>query len=310
MRAEIFVLNYNGHDLLPECLPSILEAAQRSPVPCPVTVIDNESTDDSLDILRRDFPGARILPLKNRVLCSFNDAVRASNADIVLLLNNDLKADPDFVAPLLRVFEEHPDALMAGPKTYTFDGRQYEGSLAKLYFRYGLPGCQTRFPGYETQVDRPALTAESGFGAFRRDYFLELGGYDDLYLPGTIEDLDLCYRGWKVGYACYYEPQSRMNHKGQATFKKSFGRTRILAINQRNLYLFIWKNITDRKFLLDHLLWFFVRPLWFLAQGRAEFLVGFLWSFGRLPQALSRRARQKKVLTKRTDREIFKLLGV
>ncbi len=310
LKPEIFVLNYNGSALMRECLPSILTAASKSPVLCPVTVIDNQSTDDSLEILKKDFPGVRIyISPKNTVLCAFNDAVKESEADVVLLLNNDLKADPDFVAPLLEVFSQHTDAFMAAPKTYTFDGKQYEGSLAQLYFRKGLPGCLTRFPGYEKKVDLPGYTTESGFGAFRRSFFLELGGYDPLYLPGTIEDLDLCYRAWKADHACYYVPESRMSHKGQATFKKSFGRAKILAINQRNLYLFVWKNIFDLKFLANHLLWFLIRPLWFLLQGRFEFLWGFLMAWGRLPEAIKRRGEQKKIVYQRTDAEVFKLLG-
>ena len=307
-RAEIFVLNYNGRDLLIECLPSILEAAKKSPVSCPVTVIDNQSKDDSLEILKDRFPsvGVHVSP-KNTVLCAFNDAVKDSDADVVFLLNNDLKADPDFVAPLVRVFEKHPDAFMAGPKTFTFDGARYEGSLSKIYFRYGLPRAESRFPGHETKIDRPGYTMQSGFGAFRREYFLRLGGYDDLYLPGTVEDLDLCYRAWKAGYSCYYAPESRMSHKGQATFKKNFSRPRILAINQRNLYLFVWKNFTNRQLFLNHLLWFFIRPLWFLLQGRFEFLWGFLWALARLPQALKRRVSLKTVKYERSDREVLRL---
>src|SRR5262245_34338284 len=135
MTAEIMVLNYNGRDLLLECLPSIVEAAAKSPVPCPVTVIDNASADDSLEILRKSFPGVRVIARKeNTVLCAFNDAARESRADVVFLLNNDLKADPDFVAPLMRIFEEKPDAFLAAPKAFTFDGKRYEGSLSKMSF--------------------------------------------------------------------------------------------------------------------------------------------------------------------------------
>jgi GT2 family glycosyltransferase len=307
MKAEIFVLNYNGRDLLLECLPSILEAAKRSPHPCRVTVIDNCSADDSVGVLRRAFPEAAVLvPERNLVLCSFNEAVKKSDADVVLLLNNDLKVEKDFVAPLLEVFEKHADAFLAGPHATTFDGARYEGCLSKMSFTRGILRTESRFAGYEAKVRTAGLTMQAGFGAYRREAFLALGGFDPLYLPGTVEDSDLCFRAWKAGYSCYYVPASRVYHKGQATFKKHFGAARLLAMNQRNLYLFTWKNISDPRLLIQHLGWLPVRPLYFLLRGRIEFLWGFLWAMLRLPAAIARRFSAAGP-ARRTDREIFGL---
>ena len=305
MNAEIFVLNFNGKELLCECLPSILEASRQNPK-CPVTVIDNQSRDGSVAMLQNEFTDVKVLIKENRVLCSFNEAVRESSADIVLLLNNDLKVEKDFIRPLLKVFEEHQDAFLASPKALTFDQSRYEGSLSKMSFKTGILRCESRFKGYEKKIDHPGITMQSGFGAYRRDVFLGLGGFDDLYLPGTVEDSDLCFRAWKAGYACYYVPGSRVYHKGQATFGRSFSRSRLLAINQRNLYLFTWKNISDPSLILKHLLWFLIRPLVFLIQGRHEFFLGFLWAFLRLPQALKRRFSLGR-RGMRSDRKIFAL---
>ncbi len=289
MTAEIFVLNYNGRAILEECLPSLVHGAELAG--CPLTVIDNVSTDDSVEFLKKQFPRVRVqVTPKNTVLCAFNDAARASTADVVFLLNNDLKADGDFVTPLVKVFEEHPDAFLAGPKTFTFDGKRYEGSLAKMHFRYGFFGAESRFPGHESRIERAGVTMQSGFGAYHRARFLELGGFDDLYLPGTVEDSDLCFRAWKRGWRCYYEPTSRLYHKGQATFGATFGRTRLKAINQRNVHLFIWKNLSGGYFL-RYLLWLPFRPLLFLLMGRIEFIWGLLWSLPRIPRALARRFR-------------------
>src|SRR3989338_11125391 len=114
LKPEIFVLNYNGRSLLLECLPSIIEAAKASPLPCPVTVIDNRSSDDSAEIIKTRFPDVRFqVTKKNVVLCAFNKAACASESDIIFLLNNDLKADRNFIEPLLKIFEEHEDAFMA-----------------------------------------------------------------------------------------------------------------------------------------------------------------------------------------------------
>ncbi len=305
MELEIFVLNYNGSALLIECLPSIVEASKRSRHPCALTVIDNDSTDDSLELLKNNFRDVKVLRLKNRVLCSFNEAVHQSRADIVVLLNNDIKVEFDFLDPLVKVFEDRDDAFLAAPRAETFDGRRYEGGLSKLGFRHGFPWGMTRYPGYEKKIGLPGLTMAAGFGAFRRSIFLELGGFDDLYLPGTVEDTDLCFRAWKEGYRSYYAPQSRVYHKGQATFGKHFGSAKLLAINQRNLCLFVWKNVSDPALLLSHTILFFPRVFYFLLKGRPEFAWGNAWAFLRMPAALTRRFAQSGRPRRRTDREIF-----
>ena len=110
-RTHILVLNYNGRDLLAECLPSVIEAARRSPVACPVTVIDNDSTDGSLDLVADRWPEVRVVRQPNLALASFNRVLRDLDEPVVLLLNNDVKLAPDAVAPLLHSFEEHDDAL-------------------------------------------------------------------------------------------------------------------------------------------------------------------------------------------------------
>ncbi len=308
MKVEILVLNYNGADLLSQCLPSVIQASRATAHACTVTVIDNNSSDESVSLLENNFKDVKIVAKKdNRVLCAFNDVVKESVADIVVLLNNDLKVEPDFLEPLLNIFDRHEDAFLAAPMATTPDGGQYEGSLSKTGFHFGFPWAKTRFKGYEKKINLGGHTMTSGFGAFRKDLFVALGGYDDLYLPGTVEDLDICFRAWRAGYACYYAPESRVYHIGQATFKKYFSRVQLASINQRNLCLFMWKNITDPLLWIEHLICFVPRIFYFLMKGRVEFLQGAFWALGRLPQALRRRCSRRGLVAKRGDREIYKI---
>jgi GT2 family glycosyltransferase len=100
-RTHILVLNYNGRGLLGECLPSVLAAASNAPVRCAVSVVDNGSTDGSLEVLERDWPGVRVWNEPNRGLASFNHVLQRLDEPVVLLLNNDVKLDPNAVGPLL-----------------------------------------------------------------------------------------------------------------------------------------------------------------------------------------------------------------
>ena len=131
-RTHILVLNYNGRALLAECLPSIVEAARQSPVPCGVTVVDNSSTDGSRELVEKCFPSVGFVSEPNRGLASLNPVLERLNESVVLLLNNDVKLSPKAVGPLLRAFEAHDDVFFSAPCCWTFDGRTYEGMRTRV----------------------------------------------------------------------------------------------------------------------------------------------------------------------------------
>ena len=272
-RTHILVLNYNGRDLLAECLPSIIEAAALSAVPCGVTVVDNESTDGSAELVSQRWPGVRVVREQNRGLASFNRVLTTLDEPVVLLLNNDVKLAPSAVGPLLRVFEEHDDALFSAPLCWSFDGRNYEGMRTRVRSKFGLVQGMCRVPGHERVLDRADLTASAGpVLAVDRRKFLALGGYDPVYFPGRIEDLDLGFRGWMAGLKGYYEPRSVAYHRGLGTFGPAMGIDRCDALAIRNSFLFAWKNLRGFR-LVAHLFWVPVRLGYWLLRGRIDLAV-------------------------------------
>lgn len=288
-RTHILVLNYNGHDLLAECLPSIVEAAARAPVPCPVTVVDNGSTDGSLEWLAREWPGVGVVREANRGLASFNEVLARLDEPVVLLLNSDVKLEPESVRPLLAAFDDHDDALFSAPQCWTFDGAEYEGMRTRVRTRYGLVQGMCRVPGHESVVDRPDLTAASGpVLAVDRRKFLALGGYDPVYFPGRIEDLDLGFRGWMAGWKGYYVPSSRAYHKGFGSFGPAFGRKGCDRLAARNSLIFAWKNLGGRR-LAAHLAWLPARLARDLAARRVDFALALLEALARLGDVRSAR---------------------
>jgi GT2 family glycosyltransferase len=146
----------------------------------------------------------------------------------------------------------------------------------------------------------------AGYGAFDRKKFLALNGYDDLYLPGRLEDSDLCFRAWKSGWKLFYEPRSVVYHKGGVSFHKKFGVFNTLRINHRNSFLFVWKNISDPEYILGHILFLPFRLLFALLRGNSSFVLGFFDALGLLGEALKRRS--TIVPSKMTDRQIFNMV--
>jgi N-acetylglucosaminyl-diphospho-decaprenol L-rhamnosyltransferase len=285
-RSHILVLNYNGRGLLAECLPSIALAALRSPVPCRVTVVDNGSTDGSDKLVASRWPTVGYVREANHGLASFNRVLERLDEPVVLLLNNDIKLEPEAVGPLLQVFEAHDDALFSAPLCWTFDGQSYEGMRTRVRTRFGLVQGMCRVPGIEQVFDKRDLTAAAGpVLAVDRRKFLGLGGYDSIFFPGRIEDLDLGFRGWMAGYRGYYVPESVAFHQGFGTFEPQLGKSRCAELASRNTLIFIWKNMDGAR-LLAHFLWLPVRLAYAVLRGRFSFATGLFGALWRIREVI------------------------
>jgi len=265
MIVHVLILNYNGRRLIPECLPSILEAAARARTPCRVSVIDNSSTDNSLAILARDFPSVPVLRQPNAGLCSFNRVLAEIDEPIAILLNNDIKLSPDSIDPLIAPLRERSETdaapcFLTAPLCWRFDGETYEGQKTAVGWRRGLVQATSLFPGHEAGIHRQGGTASAGAAlAVDRAKFLELGGFDPVFLPGRLEDLDFAFRGFLAGYRAQYVPESVAYHLGFGTFHAAFGETGCDLLALRNTLLFQWLNLRHPRHVLKHLAWIPIR---------------------------------------------------
>ncbi len=280
MECRIVILNYNGTALLPQCLPSIVAAAKQSRHSSGITVLDNLSTDHALDYVRAQFPDVQIAAARqNAYLCSYNDYLREMKEPVAILLNNDIRVEPDFIDPLLEKFREDPATFLVAPRVMSFDGRSLEAGRSLSGWRLGSFWCDARYRGFEKDANRPSTTFSSGFGAFDRKKFVRLGGYDPLYLPGILEDVDLSLRASRAGFRLYYEPRSVVYHMGQASFKRKFGSRRLTVLAHRNTFLFMWKNFRGPFFWLQHLFFLPLRFLYAAIRGKTALLEGFWQAF-------------------------------
>ncbi len=295
--CRLIVLQYNRRDLLERFLPSIINAAAASPYKCSVTVLDNCSQDDSVEFVKKNFPSVDIfVAAENKVLCSFNDYVAQCTEDIVILLNNDMELDRNFVAPLVEPFTHDSEVFFTAT----------EGDRAIANFRYGLMAADIYYHGFETLCQSPGPTLSAGVAAFDRLKYLELGGFDELYLPGRYEDVDLCYRGWKRGWKGLYVPESKKMHLGGASFDKTFTPHATQTMVFRNAIIFTVKNITDPALLFNFAFWIPVRLLGALLMGKWFIWSGFFQALQRLPAAAQKRI-SAKAQAKRADSEIIRI---
>ena len=299
MHVHLLILNYNGRRLLAECLPSVLRAGEISRHRCEVAVIDNDSTDDSPAWLAERFPKLRVIRRPNRGLCSFNDVVPELQGPVAVLLNNDIRLDPRCVDPLVAPLMEPSPCFMTAPLCWQADGSTYEGFRTAVRWRWGLVQATALYPGHEETIHHPAATASAGAAlAVDCRKFAALGGFDPLYLPGRLEDLDFAFRGYMAGYHARYVPEAVAYHHGMATFGAVFGPAGCDRLALRNTLLFQWKNLRHPRHVARQALGLPVRLVrdvcrvpWVPRERRWEFIRALIGAMGRLGRLRSARFR-------------------
>jgi GT2 family glycosyltransferase len=286
--VALLVLNYNGVQHLQDCLSSALAAAAQLGTPCPVVLVDNRSTDASVSFTRERFPGVGIvLTPANDFLFSLNDVVGSRREDVVIILNNDMRFAPGFVAPLLAHFADPAVfAVGAGIRDWDDQADTVGPRCARVQHCWFY-----KWWSLDRQHAAFTLEACAGAVAYRRWMFAELEGFDPLYRPGYYEDLDLSYRAWARGWKVIYEPASRAYHRISASMKARHGQTEQDRLFYRNHVLFTAKNVGGPAFLVGFLLLLPLRALRPLLRGDRVPLVGLVRALPFLARAIARRRR-------------------
>jgi len=289
MAFSIIIPNWNGEKLLKKNLPAVFQSKAKE-----IIVVDNGSQDGSvalLKILQKQYSQLKtIFNSKNLGLArAVNQGAKIAKGEIVVLLNNDVVPEEDFLKPLVKDFEEE--------KVFAVSLNEPQWSWAKGKWVNGFVEHQL---GPKAKTKHLSFWANGGSAAFRRSTWLKLGGLDEMFAPFYWEDIDLSYRAWKRGYKVLWEPQSIVHHQHEGTIGSRFSPKYIDFISQRNQLLFIWKNLTDFRMLLEHKMFLFKRLLTKPGYFR-PFLAAWLKFYLVFPKWLKEFKDQKV-----SDKEIFK----
>ncbi len=295
--ATVQILNWDGKHLLDESVPAAIEAVKRVEGNHEVVVVDNGSTDGSVDFVRERYPGVRVVSLDRnyRFTGGNNRGLQTSSRDVVVFLNNDMIVDPDFLPPLLGGFRDR--AVFAVTSQVFFwdkNRRREETGKTRARFENGFFRMwHDEVWDHEEHADAiPVFWGGGGSCAFDREKYIAIGGLDTLFDPFYVEDTDISYQAWKRGWKCLLAPSSHVVHRHRATNMPRFGENFVDNTIRRNQYLFIWKNLTETRLIIEHLMrlpWIHGR---LIAAGEAGFEVrAFLRAVVRLPLACWRRIR-------------------
>jgi GT2 family glycosyltransferase len=289
--CAIVVLNWNGVEHLRLLIPSLRAAVAAYGNPAPIVIVDNRSTQGDVAWLRAECPDVEVvIAERNDYLFSLNPVVAGRSEDVVVILNNDMRVDADFLAPLLAHFDD-PSVFAATALVLDWDGvRQTTGQR-----RMAVRRCWY-YQWWDLDVRHPVYTLDAGGGcaAFRRTFFAELGGFDPLYRPAYFEDIDLSYRAWMRGWRTVFEPRSIIYHREGATLQDRTREARFRTLLARNQALFTLKNVGGWAFVLGYLALIPVRIL----RGDPYTSRGLLRAAPRAARALLKRiGRRRPVLS-------------
>jgi len=295
--ASVVIPNWNGRDLLEKYLPSVETALSGNPEN-EIIVVDNGSTDGSVNFLRRNFPAVKVIarPANLGFGEGSNLGFRQARNDVVVLLNNDMRVDAGFLPPLLEGFADKTVFAVSCQIFFTDPQKiREETGLTQGWWQDGALRVRHRVDP-EIKDLYPCFYGGGGSCAFDRHKFLELGGFDSLLAPFYLEDTDLGYLAWKRGWKVLYQPRSVVYHEHRGTIGARFTEQQIQAVLKKNFLLFCWKNIHDWRQLASHFLFAYAGALVSLGfgdtPGRAN-LAAYGRAFLQLPSAMRSRLRAR-----------------
>ena len=250
MKIGIVIINWNGLNLLKKYLRPIIDNSLNSKV----YVIDNNSSDESLLYLSENFKEVEIISLdKNYGFAEgYNLGLKKVEEEYVCIINNDILVTKDWLSPIREKFKKYPSSIIQ-PNILDINNSEffeYAGASGGFIDKYGYPFCRGRiFNTIEKNdgqySDSKIFWASGACFFISKKIFYEIGGFDKRFFA-HMEEIDLCWRAFNLGFSCYSITSSKVFHVGAATIKKNSKKT---YLNYRNSLIMMTKNLP-----LKHLL--------------------------------------------------------
>ena len=257
MKIAVVILNWNTEDFLRKFLPGLIRSCEKVEG-AEVVVADNDSSDDSMMVMKEVFPQVRTIQFEKNLgfTGGYNRAFKEIDCEYFVLINSDIEVTEDWLTPLVNWMESHPDCGACAPKLHSWQERdkfEYAGAAGGYLDCFGYPFCRGRIMKrlerdrgqYDTPQD--VFWATGACLMVRSNVYRELGGLDERFFA-HMEEIDLCWRmqlqGWKVTVV----PESVVYHVGGGTLPASSPFK--LFLNYRNNLLMLDNNLA-KTFALE-----------------------------------------------------------
>lgn len=284
MKIAIAILNWNGKHWLEKFLPNVLAFSNEANI----YVIDNASTDDSVNFIEEYFPSVKIIKNKKNTgfAGGYNEGLKQISEEIYCLLNSDVEVTENWIKPITVLFKNNPEIAAIQPKIRSFeDDKSFEfaGAGGGFIDNLGYPYCRGRIfekleEDHGQYDDECEIFWASGCAMFiRKEDYWAINGLDERFFAHQ-EEIDLCWRLKNTGKKIYYCGKSTVFHVGGGTLNKQSPQKTFLNI--RNNLSMLLKNLPTSTL-------FWLIPTRLILDGVAGIYFGFkdgfphLWAVAR-----------------------------
>lgn len=225
MDLSIIILSFNTSKLLKKCLESIYSYLQSKKIE--IIVVDNNSQDDSVEMMENKFPLVKIIKSKTNLgfAKGINIGVKKAKADYLLLLNSDTYLQDSSILNMLDFMIHNTNAAICGGLMKDSDGK-LQRSYGKFYglinsIKMLTFGDEAEIENYNELKIKKIDWVSGGFMMVKRNIFQELNGFDENFFM-YIEDMEFCYRAHKKGKFSFIYPHASIVHLSQGSSNRSF----------------------------------------------------------------------------------------
>ncbi|MCC9044150.1 glycosyltransferase family 2 protein [Myroides sp. M-43] len=246
-KFAVAILNWNGEQLLRQFLPSVLQYSDKANI----YVIDNASTDQSIEVLYNEFPEIKIIQNNDNYgfAKGYNEGLKDIKEPYLVLLNSDIEVTENWLDSVEDIFDTQPKVAIIQPKILDYKQKthfEYAGAAGGFIDSYGFPFCRGRIfdtieedlGQYDDIID--IFWASGACFFIRNEVYQILGGLDEDYFAHQ-EEIDLCWRAHNNGYKIKYTGFSKVYHVGGATLQ--YQSPKKTYLNFRNSLLTLYKNL-------------------------------------------------------------------
>lgn len=246
-KTAIAILNYNGEHLLDQFLSTVTYSSKDD---FDLYVIDNCSTDDSINYIEEWFPEVKVIRLKKNLgfAKGYNVGLEMINAKYLVLLNSDVKVSENWLDPIIETLDNNGNIAICQPTILSLEEPEkyeYAGAAGGYMDKFGYPFCRGRLfdqvesinPEY--QFDAEIFWASGAAMVIRKEVFDQVGGFDDDYFAHQ-EEIDLCWRVQRLRHKVKFVAESTVYHLGGGTL--NYDHPKKVYLNFRNNLLTILKN--------------------------------------------------------------------
>ena len=288
MKTAIVIINYNGLNLIKKFIPTIITNSSN----CNIYVIDNNSTDDSVNYIKNNFSNINIINNSSNLgyAGGYNEGIKKIDEDLLIFLNNDATfLDENSLYNLVKVFKENSEIKVAQPKIIDFTNQEkfeYSGAAGGFIDFFGYPFCRGRiFSNVELKnnynTTREVFWASGTCFAVRRSTFVEHNGFDESFFA-HMEEIDLCWRIKRknIDDKIVAVGNSEVHHLGGGSL--TYNSSNKYYLNFRNSIIMMIKNIPGKyffQFLLGRLFLDFLILIFSIISLKFNLFIGIVKAY-------------------------------